>query len=359
MPLNMIKDFRIAGNRPLTHFLFWLIYWLVSGFIWGYCFDHTNYYQSAYTAKATELPFVITAVYLNMYFLLPGLVVRRKYFLYLLAMSMLLLPAAFLIRLVQVNYLNVRYPVSWDGNNVLEFYFIGRISILSLAPALILTTIIKLLQYWVAEQKTAGALFKEKTTAELNYLKAQVHPHFLFNTLNNLYSLTLNKSDHAPEVVLKLASLMTYTLYDAQANKIALEKELAHIRNYIDLEKIRYGKRLDVSLNVLGDTKHIYMPPLILIPFVENAFKHGASNETGKAWITIDLKVMENRLAVKIENSKNGISVVNNIAEQGNGIGLQNVKRRLALLYPDQYQLSIDDDKEYYAVDLKLSLSGN
>ena len=298
----MIKDFRIGGNRFLTHLIFWGVFLLLNGFVWGYCSENNtaSYFPQAYESALIELPLLMGTVYLNLYVLLPRLFVTKKYATYLLLLMALYIITALLIRVLHVYYLDIKYHNTATNNHVLNIYYLGRVMILNITPIFIVSTVIKLWQLWYQQQRAAQELLKEKLDAELQYLKAQVHPHFLFNTLNNLYSLTLQKSDYAPKVVLKLSELMSYMLYDSQENKIALKKEIVHVQNYIDLEKIRYGKGLDVSFNVIGDVSNRYISPLILIPFVENAFKHGVSNETENAWITIDLKMKENGLMIKV-----------------------------------------------------------
>jgi len=205
---------------------------------------------------------------------------------------------------------------------------------------------------WLLKQKEFLQAQQEKITAELQLLKAQVHPHFLFNTLNNLYSLTLQKSDKAPQMVLKLSDIMSYMLYDTQEDKIELEKEIRHISNYIELERLRYGSRLDLSFEVFGSTYGKYVAPLVLMPFVENAFKHSAGNDIEQAWIRIELTITDDTLWVKVENSK----TASEGAGPTKGIGLTNVKRRLELLYPGSHILSINKKNDWFAVYLDLTL---
>ena len=194
---------------------------------------------------------------------------------------------------------------------------------------------------------------KEKLTAELQLLKAQVHPHFLFNTLNNLYALTLRKSDGAPEMVLKLSGLLSYMLYECNATEVPLEKEIRMLENYVDLEKLRYGSRLDVSLNFTGDIRGKTITPLLLIPFVENAFKHGSSEQLEQAWISLDLAVEGNRMSFKLVNSKDA-----NESPGGGagGIGLVNVRKRLELIHANNYELKITPQEETFLVYLSLEL---
>ncbi|RRB02239.1 sensor histidine kinase [Larkinella rosea] len=212
---------------------------------------------------------------------------------------------------------------------------------------------IKLVKIWYLKEQAFRQIEKEKFQAELQLLKSQIHPHFLFNTLNNLYALTLRKSEQSPAVVLKLSQLLSYMLYDCNASEVSLEKELAFIKNYVGLEQLRYGSRLDISLNFQGDLQGRQIAPLLLIPFLENAFKHGTSEQLEQAWIFMDLAVDDNVLTFKLVNSRDSDTFAP--ASVG-GIGLQNVRKRLELLYPGKYQLTIQPEEETFLIDLTLHL---
>lgn len=362
---TFIKDFRIDGNRTLTHLVFWAVFLLINGLVWAYIrsfdygTDNPAFYLQPLNTELLNLPSWLFGVYVNLYVLIPQLLVTKKYTRYLVSFAVLYVVTSIMIRYVHIHYANAIFPSYSDNQGIWDLFLLGRVAILHLAPIMLITTIIKLWQMWYYQQKNSQALMKEKMEAELNYLKAQVHPHFLFNTLNNLYSLTLQKSDAAPNIVLKLSELISYMLYDSQANSIALQKEIEHVQNYITLEKLRYGNRLDVSFNVSGNTDRRQIAPLLLVPFVENAFKHGASNEIKNAWITIDLKIKDRMLIVKVENSKSNGMIAHDRQSYRNGIGLRNVQRRLDLLYPGNHELNIEDDSAHYAVDLKLTLTEN
>ncbi|HEY4195486.1 MAG TPA: histidine kinase [Mucilaginibacter sp.] len=195
---------------------------------------------------------------------------------------------------------------------------------------------------------------QEKITAELQLLKAQVHPHFLFNTLNNIYSFSLDRSPKTPELILKLSSLLSYMLYDCKAEQVRLEKEVEIMKDYIDLEKERYGNTLEISWTVEGSIRDNFISPLLMLPFLENAFKHGASEQIEKPWIGVDISVENNILKLKIANSKNEY-----ISHGNNGIGINNVKKRLEFLYPEKYELKINDEGDFFAVSLMVKLSGS
>src|SRR4030095_11884219 len=177
--------------------------------------------------------------------------------------------------------------------------------------------ILKLFKYWFKKQQDWMKAEKEKVTAELQLLKAQVHPHFLFNTLNNIYAFSLENSPKTPGLILKLSSLLSYMLYDCKAEEVSLEKEIEIMKNYIDLEKERYGNKIEISWMVAGDTKDKYIAPLLLLPFLENAFKHGTSEQIEKPWLSVDISVNKQIIKCKIINSKNL-----HVAFNSNGIGV-------------------------------------
>ena len=191
--------------------------------------------------------------------------------------------------------------------------------------------------------------------AKLKLLKAQIHPHFLFNTLNNLYGLTMEKSDEAPGLVLRLSDILDYILYRCNEKKVLLIDEILNLQNYIEIEKLRYSEKLSITIDFPKETNNLQIAPLLLLPFVENAFKHGVSHNPGRAQITTSLKTRHTAMEFKIENSKNPAKP--RIKSLSKGIGLSNVKKRLELLYPKKYKLEIDDKEETFSVTLSLELA--
>jgi two-component system, LytTR family, sensor histidine kinase AlgZ len=215
--------------------------------------------------------------------------------------------------------------------------------------------IIRFFKLWTWKQRDWLREQKEKITVELQLLKAQVHPHFLFNTLNNIYSFSLDKSLKTPGLILKLSSLLRYMIYDCKAEQVRLEKELEIMKNYIDLEKERYDNRIEISWNVEGEVRDKFISPLLMLPFLENAFKHGASEQLVKPWLKVDISVMCDVLECKIINSKNELALPGN-NHNYKGIGINNVKKRLEFLYPGKHELKINDSGDSFAVFLMVSL---
>jgi len=213
---------------------------------------------------------------------------------------------------------------------------------------------IKLLKRWYSKQQETQIIIREKINAELQLLKSQVHPHFLFNTLNNIYSFILNGSDKAPGMIKKPSSLLNYILHDCNQQLVSLEKELSMIQDYIALEQVRYGERLNLSMHIQGSPKDKMISPLLLIPFVENSFKHGTSRMLIHPWVKLDIYVERDFLEFKISNNKpeqqsNGLGK--------KGIGLNNVKKRLDLLYPATHTLNIVENEMSFDVFLRVKLN--
>ena len=215
--------------------------------------------------------------------------------------------------------------------------------------------IIKFFKLWTIKQRDWMRAQQERTTAELQLLKAQVHPHFLFNTLNNIYSFSMDNSPNTPGMILKLSSLLSYMLYDCKAEEVRLEKEIENMKNYIDLEKERYGNKIEISWSVEGNIKDKFISPLLMLPFLENAFKHGLSEQIERPWLSVDISVKSDILRCKIANSKNEFMPHHT---NGNGIGIINVKKRLALMYPDNYELKMHDEENFFVVSLLVKLAG-
>ena len=213
-------------------------------------------------------------------------------------------------------------------------------------------SMIVLFKYWVKKQKDFLLAEKEKATAELQLLKAQIHPHFLFNTLNNIYSFSMKGSPKTTGMIARLSSLLSYILYDCKNNEVLLTKEIEVMKDYIDLEKERYANRLEISINIEGDVEGKFIAPLLLLPFIENAFKHGTSEQLEKPWLGFDLSVKENVLRFKVVNSKNDVPPADK-----KGIGINNVQKRLSYLYEGKYQLKLNDEGDFFVAYLVLELS--
>lgn len=330
-----------ATKTVLTHLLFWVL--IVTYFAWGFGLD-INPKQSFINA-AMFLPGHILIVYTLLYYLIPKYLLQRKFWQFFLGFFIMVLICAFytIIAQLSVNSIGVLQGANFTvGRNILPYIHVGAIA-----------TSIKLLKHWYHQRKQTIEAEQQRTVAELKLLKAQLHPHFLFNTLNNLYSHTLEFSPKSPEIVLKLSDLLRFMIYESNTPHIPLSKEIELLQNYIALEQLRYGERLDMSVSIKGDVGRYQIAPMLLLPFLENAFKHGTSKQIEQCWITLDLSVENSTLTFKLINSldPNGES-----DSKLGGMGLQNVIRRLELLYKDNHTVQTVRMEEVYVVNLTLGL---
>ncbi len=215
--------------------------------------------------------------------------------------------------------------------------------------------IIRHIYDFIKLRQTAQLLLIEKQQAELNYLKSQTNPHFLFNTLNNIYVLSRDKSDLAPESILRLSKILRFMLYETGGAYIAIEQELKIISDYIALEELRYDDSLRINFNYDVEDMKQSLPPLLLIPLVENAFKHGVSETRAQPFVDIHLSVNQRQLAFFVKNSTEEFAVEGNVKEN---IGLSNLRRQLELLYTD-YSLAVQQGEFIFTVTLKINLASH
>ncbi|KAA8475717.1 histidine kinase [Arcticibacter tournemirensis] len=344
-------------SRLTQHILFWIAAYVIMVLVYGYS-------KTTYSAAARNnffyIPVHVVYFYTLSGWLIPQFLLKRRYVYFFVLFSIVFFAAIYLTRFVDVLFVEpylVRlygsYAV-WYDEGVKGFWdkvlypnaFFGALKGVNFI--LWFGLAIKLFKLLLERRNAA-------LEAELNFLKGQIHPHFLFNTLNNLYGLTLSGSDQSPQMVLKLSGILRYMLYECNTDRIELQKEVQMISAYIELEKIRYGERLDVQFSVNGDYDNIEISPLLILPFVENAFKHGTSEQVGNCWINIDLQLQNRRLKLKVSNSKP--EPAEHPADPSEGsIGLKNVKKRLELLYPDAYKLKLFDEGELFLAVLELNL---
>lgn len=215
--------------------------------------------------------------------------------------------------------------------------------------------IVKFFKLWTFKQREWMATQQGKITAELQLLKAQVHPLFLFNTLNNIYSFSVENSPKTPGLILKLSSLLSYMLYDCNVDQVRLEKEVEIMKNYIDLESNRHGSKVEVSWSVEGNIRDAFISPLLILPFLENAFKHGVSDDVERSWLSVDISVKAGVLRCKIANCKNEFVFYD---KDRCGADIRNVKRRLEFMYPDSHELKMHDEGNFFVVSLIIVLDG-
>ena len=275
------------------HIIFWSIYFAFNTLRWGSYFHD---YEYSLKTNIIGFPIHMALTYFNIYFLMPRFVFKKKYFTYTL-----LVLASLLIMLFAKYYLTyylVTTDVWREGPEQIEKLTFNYAVQMMLGELYVVSfvTAIKITIDWLSENSKFHELEKRQLATELRFLRSQVSPHFFFNTLNNIYALTLTKSNRAPEVVLKLSELMRYLLYATDKRKQSLKNEIECLQNYIDLERIRFDDSLEIDIGISGDMEGKKISPMLLIPFVENCFKHGASKNIGKMSISLDIDVKEDFL---------------------------------------------------------------
>lgn len=344
---------KISKREKLNQAMFWILYWLIislSGGLYDYNFKIITLYT------LSSLPITIITTYIFVYIVFERYYTNNKK-LFILHTSLLLLMFVLIKRLF-VQY--VQFPLLYADSDY-TFTFLDANRIVSYIVQIIaITGIFIALKFYGdfrKEKRTVALLRDEKQKAELSFLKAQVHPHFLFNTLNSLYYEVVNKSDKAPDLLIQLSDILRYTLYECKTDFINLEKEVKLIRNYINLEKSRYGNRLNVNFETNGDLTIKFLP-LICFSLVENAFKHGAASQSDKSTINLRMNIEADAFTFEIDNPY--VEDLNS-DEYGakRGIGLVNIRKQLDIIYQDEYLLENKQIDDRYYAKLRVKLEGN
>ena len=334
------------------HIWFWLGYFAFNVIRWG---SYYSDYWYSLKSNLVTFPMAMLLVYVNIYLLIPRFIMKKKYKKYIFYF-ILSLCVFYIIRTELIYYFvneNV-WPESDTPQKAYSFNHIIVVFLIGIYEVAIVTAT-KLTFDWVYERKRVEDLQKIQLQTELNFLKTQIQPHFFFNTLNNLYALTLEKSSIAPSVVLKLSEIMQYVLYDAKEPQVSLFTAINYIQNYLDLERLRYGHKIIASTDIIGNIDDIQVPPILFLPFIENCFKHG-SKDNDKIEVAISFENIENKwLIFKVENSFKQLNELNKTNIR-HGIGIQNVKRRLELLFPNNFDLKITILEQKYCVLLKIPI---
>lgn len=341
------RIYRFLNLRPVYHALFWLVLFgvmMLDGLQKG------NNWWFTISNELIGLFFYAILVYFNLYFLIPNYLARHvlSYF------GMVILACA-LITPIEVLTLYLKlFNLPVYRNHLVDEqfdFFLGNLFVT------LLSTMMRLVMDWWRYQNEKQMLLTQTIQSELRFLKSQINPHFLFNTLNNLYALTLKKSDQAPEIVLKLSEIMRYMLYECNERRVLLTKEIQYIHNYLDLERLRQPKEADIQFTTAGAISEQMVAPLLFVPFLENSFKHGLNHYLqGGGFVHLHLHVQGEDLEFRIENSKAMESVPRQNHPRSGGIGLTNVRQRLDLLYPENHTLTVSDEPNCYAVTLHLKM---
>jgi len=331
------------------HLLFW-----ISFFGAWYFFRYDSFSTRALAVKLTLLKVVDLAlmVYISNYILVPYLLYRKKYFLF--ALIFIALVFSFSILKMYLEGLIMHNPGMFN----LKTRFKARMYDNTIPHFLLVSTGVafKLLLDHAKAQKRIGEIAKEKSEAELNFLKSQINPHFLFNSINSVYFLIDKKNEDARNALHTFSEMLRYQLYECNGSKVSLKKEIAYLKDYISVQQLRKNKNLQLQFEITGDENSTFIEPLLLIPIVENAFKHLSNFDDGKKdLINIYLDAEKDNLAFTVENtiSKNSVQAMQNES----GIGLNNIRRRLELLYPGKHRLNITNNGECFKTRLEIELN--
>jgi len=338
---------RFFNKKTLIYTAYWI---LVTGFF---------LYEKKYLLYKANMPYFLACVsvrvillmgiaYLNLHLFLPRFLAKKRYGIY--ATAILVSVLAYVIIQSLYDWYLYGYIVGplYRSNmyESLSYNFFSTLWYLGLMLAL------KLSIDWYSQQLLIQRITVEKLNAEVGFLRAQVNPHFLFNILNNLYALALKKSEQAPDVVLKLSSMMEYMLYDSNDDKVLLDKELEYLQNYVELERLRFGNEAIITFSKGKIPAGLTLAPLLLLPMVENAFKHGLSRQAANSELHINIEFNNADLSVKVVNTK----PLKPFLPFKGGIGLGNLRKRLELLYPGKHDLQIKDDPSHFTILLIIEL---
>lgn len=329
------------------HLLFWVLY-IASEYFANLVHMRRGEGLHFLWGMVVSMPVLLLSTYFIILYAIPRFLKTERWGLFVLLLTLTALFALYgRIKWMElVNYIEYReyyqIPVSKVLKNVIRDY-----AIIALAVCLYI------IGDYRNKQQANLALVKAKAEAEIKLLKGQLHPHFLFNSLNNIYSLALVKSDLTANSILKLTELLDYLVYRANMDKVPLSKEVQLLNNYIGLEQLRYGDHLRIETDIFIQNDNLQVAPLLLLPFAENCFKHGGPGNDGLFRVNIQLHADEQKMVFQIKNSKkNGLE---NKKHNG-GLGLQNIRQRLSLLYPGRHQLEIHNQPEAHSARLEINL---
>lgn len=303
--------------------------------------DLSDWKFEDYNSIIGLIVFIGIAVYVNLYFLIPRYLFLKKYLHYGISVLILILSSSLFIAIWMSKF----DQIDWFSRFI--------VMVINVVFSLLMTSGGKLLFEYLQKMMKLKEMENKQLKAELNLLRSQVNPHFLFNTLNNLYGLiTQNENQKASEITLKLAELTRYLFESSKTEKVSIKRELQFIEDYLCLEKIRLSKNTDIKFDVSGIDKEVFVAPLLFIPLVENAFKHGLQTVTEKSFAHFSLAIQGDDLFFEARNSI-GKKFKNHSTS---GTGITNLKNRLQLIYPEKHQLEIENTANFYKVTLHLEL---
>ena len=292
---------------------------------------------------------LIILFYFNGYVLFDNFFQRKKVVLYVLLLLLSVVATYFIINFIDYYIIASKYP--WGKH--LRFWLVFMRSALLILGIISLSIAFRTIQIANQKEKEAVALRNENLETELKFLKSQINPHFLFNALHNIYTLSYLGSKNAAKMILKLSNLLRYMTYEGNKDWVPIEKEIDYLRDYIDLQKLKEEHNGNIKINYEIAAKGIMIPPMLLIPFIENSFKHSKIEDKEEGWINLEMHADKHKLHFRLANSK---PVKSFSKDHVGGIGLKNVTRRLELIYGKKYDMEIINEANSFTVDLSIYL---
>jgi len=342
-------------KRTWLQILFWGGLWLLIPMILS---SSDNLFSKTFYRSLVVFVGITILIYVNLEILLPRFYFQKKQTAYILIALLLVALLVFLFdwdAAPWAEYINRKPPPKRpfpDADKVRSFFNMRLIGhSMPFFTSLIGSTLFEVAHFANQKEKESVQLQKEKLEAEMSFLKSQINPHFLFNALNNIYTLTVIQSDAAPDNLLKLSDMLRYMLYECKAEKVPLHKEITYIENFIDLYKLKDSSGLNIEVEIDKHRPDLMIAPLLFVPFIENAFKHSKVEDTNKGWIRIGLKVVDEKIVFEVANSKPAQTFTK---DKTGGIGLQNVQRQLELMYPQKHELRIEAEGDEFRVLLEI-----
>ncbi len=339
-----LKVNEITYRETRIQSLFWVCYFL---FEWLNTGAAMNDFERSFCSILMNLPLIMIAAYWHLYFTIRRFLLKGRLVSFTFSLTGGILLFGIVRRYIFYYWL---YPHYYPAGTSAPLFYWPKIFHESMQLHLVVSLFVAvdLVRRALYQQQINDRYKQEKLEAEYRLLHSQVQPHFLFNTLNNLVSVSLHQAERMPDLLHRLAGLLSYQLHESNQKTVPISKEIEYLKDYIALEKIRYGERLDVqtNFNEWKDQSDVRIPPMLLLPFVENAFKHGASRSEDHSWIQIRLQLQNDRLSFTVENS---------VPEEGEpvastGLGLSNLRKRLDILFPNQYELmTLREDSQFLA----------
>jgi len=344
-------NFSILNKSLLLRIIQHMAFWGLAYYILVHVFASSSEIQPTdYIYTSVFLLTIAIGVYINLYLLIPLLLNKGKNLTYGVLLVFCIVGSTYLNQLIFEHFIDFFLP---------GYYFISYFNFIDLlkffTSFILITSLIKLSKGYFLLLETRNQLMKiqkEKSEAELNALRVQVNPHFLFNGLNSIYSLVLKHSDKASETILKLSEILRYIIYETQKGEVDLKRELDYMQHYIDIQRLRSGPLAKIEVSITGNLGNRKIAPLLFLPLIENSFKHGIKGETGNTFVLMEWIIGESFIRFVTENNKGQSEDIDK--DKRPGIGLENLKQRLNIIYPGRHHFKITETEELFKVELEI-----